>query len=49
MSPFDMIMLPDTALPAIHLPISNQTNFTKYDEAGFKVKKSMFIELILAG
>jgi len=46
MSPFDFILLPDDFLPGV----GNQKQADGiFDEAGFKIKKSMFLEGVLFG
>ena len=47
MSPFDFILLPDNLLPSIKLKSGQKQAEDDLDQAGFKVKKSLFLELVL--
>ena len=49
MSPFDFILLPDNLLPGVEIGAWNKQIQGEFNEAGYKIKKSAYLEGILAG
>ena len=49
MSPFDFILLPDKLLPGIDIKGESKKHTNDFNQAGFKIKKTLYLQGTLTG